>query len=88
MFLRKAQAGAVAGGQQLAVALGEGAGDDRADRMQHMPGREVVAPGQLGLSGGLLMPLGAHQSGALLAQLQARRGVDHISDPYQNHTLS
>ena len=80
LFLRQHEAGAVAGGEQLPVAVGQWPVDDRADGVQHMPGREIVAPGELGLSGRLLVALGTHDRGTFLTQLQAGGGVDHVVD--------
>ena len=42
--------------------------------------RQVIAFGQLGLARRLLMPLSGHDFGALPAQLQPCRGMDHIVD--------
>lgn len=49
VFRRQFQAGTVAGGQQLPVALGHPAGDDRADGVKNVFCRKIVSLRQLGL---------------------------------------
>ena len=86
VFHSQRHTGAVTGGKLFPIAVGELAGDDRADGVQDMARRQVIAARELGLAGRLLVPLRAYDRGALLAQLEAGGGMDHVSDPYQNHT--
>ena len=46
----KLERGAIAGGQQFVLALAASA-PDRPDRMDHMPGRQPIAAGDLGAAG-------------------------------------
>ena len=80
VFLRQGQAGPVAAGQQGLVPLGYGAGDDGPHGVQDVPAGEVIARGELGLAGGLLVPLAGHKLGAGLPRLHAGGGVDGVVD--------
>ena len=80
LFLCQFQAGAVAGGKKRPVIIGKWAGDDGADRVQDVFRRKVVAPGELRLSGGFLVPLSRHDLCTFFTKLQACRGVDNIVD--------
>ena len=77
---RQLQAGAVAGGQLLPVPLGHPPPDDGPHRVEHVPGREVIAPGKLGPAVGLRAALGLHEAEALVPELEARRRVDGVVD--------
>ena len=57
VFSSQRQAGLVAGSEIVAVARGDVPGDDRPDRVQHIPRRQVEARGDLGLAIGLGMAL-------------------------------
>ena len=46
--------------------------------MEHIPGRQVIAPCQLGPAGGFRMALGLHEPCALISELKSRRRVDGI----------
>ena len=48
--------------------------------MQHIVAGQVVGPGDLGLTGGLLVALLFHEPGTIQPELDARKGMDAVVD--------
>lgn len=72
------QAGTVAGRQFLPLPAGNAALNNGADGMQDVPGREVVAPCQLGPAIGFRVALGLHDLIALVPKLEASRRMNGV----------
>lgn len=87
MSVRKIQAGAVAGGQQLLIPLRDAALHNRPHGMQHIAAWQIVGGGHLGHARRFLMLLPQHDVPARKAQLHAGKGMDGIPYTYHNHTL-
>ena len=77
---RGGEAGAVGGGQQVAVALGQAALHDGAHGVDDVAAGQVVGRGDLGPAGGLRVALLGHEGGAVAAELDAGIGVDAVVD--------
>ena len=82
----------VACGELLFVSRCQRAVHDGSHDMDHMPGRQIIAPGQHGDGRRLLVVIAvlcAQRLHLLIArqpQLDPGKGVDAVPDPYQNHT--
>ena len=79
-FIRQRKAGAVAGTQQLAVSFCQPPADNRSDRVQDIPARQVECRRDLRLSRRFIVPLLCHQLRTGKAELYARESVNGIVD--------
>lgn len=79
-FIRQRKAGAVAGAQQLAVSLRQPPADNRSDRVEDIPARQIECRCDLRLSRRFIVPLLCHQLRTGKSELYAREGVDCVVD--------
>ena len=79
-FIRQSKTGTVAGTEQFAVSLRQPPADNRSDRVEDIPARQVECRRDLRLSRRLLMPLFCHQLRTGKAELHACIGVNGIVD--------
>ena len=79
-FIRQSKAGAVAGAQHPAVFLRQPPADNRSDRVEDIPARQVECRRDFRLSRRLIVPLLFHQFRAGKAELHACIGVNGIVD--------
>lgn len=79
-FIRQRKTGKVAGTQHPAVFLRQPPADNRSDRVEDIPARQVECRCDLRLSRRFIVPLLCHQLRAGKAEFNAREGVDCIVD--------
>ena len=80
LFIRQSKTGTVAGTQQFAVSLRQPPADNRSDRVQDIPARQVERRCDLRLSRRFIVPLLCHQLRTGKAELYARESVNGIVD--------
>lgn len=79
-FIRQRKAGAVAGTQQLAVSFCQPPADNRSDRVQDIPARQIECRCDFRLSRRFIVPLLCHQLRTGEAELYARESVNGVVD--------